>query len=211
MVNHEIINKILNTSHDKAVGEFLDEWGEAADDPTTALVSIAASLREIERSYRVSDQQSSKMGEPMPNNVVSMYFDSSYRIEYRDGSQAERLEAATRVNEYDEAYKQAAEQKAGRPLSQTELLRGVTPLEDRSVQQRMADRDWRPKLTPRDSGKFDWMIEEAEKELRDKESNALTTEGYLNRLKGLRRKEDDAADAKAAEREWLADPFRLER
>ncbi len=52
------------------------------------------------------------------------------------------------------------------------------------------------------------MIEEAEKELRDKESNALTTEGYLNRLKGLRRKEDDAADAKTAEREWLADPFR---
>ncbi len=47
MVNHEIINKILNTSHDKAVGEFLDAWGESADDPTTALVSIAASLREI--------------------------------------------------------------------------------------------------------------------------------------------------------------------
>jgi hypothetical protein len=47
MVNHNIIKKLLDTSHDKSGGAFLDEWGEAADDPQTALVSIAASLREI--------------------------------------------------------------------------------------------------------------------------------------------------------------------
>jgi hypothetical protein len=41
------IRDYLDRSHDKAVAAFLDEWGESADDPTTALVSIAASLREI--------------------------------------------------------------------------------------------------------------------------------------------------------------------
>lgn len=44
---NQAIKNLLNDNHDQAIGRFMDEWGESADDPQTALVSIAASLRQL--------------------------------------------------------------------------------------------------------------------------------------------------------------------
>jgi hypothetical protein len=42
----QAIKNLLNENHDKAIGQFMDEWGESADGET-ALLSIAASLRQV--------------------------------------------------------------------------------------------------------------------------------------------------------------------
>jgi hypothetical protein len=40
-------HNLLDRKHDQAIGQYLDEWQDQADDPQAALVSIAASLRQL--------------------------------------------------------------------------------------------------------------------------------------------------------------------
>src|SRR5258708_2855931 len=94
-------------------------------------------------------------------HFVESYFDPSFRVEFPAGSETGRLAAGKKVQEFDAEFKRQAEQKAGRPLNQTELLRGVVPVRDLTESQRIANANWKPKMAPAGDTVYDRLIAEA--------------------------------------------------
>jgi hypothetical protein len=156
-------------------------------------------------------------------NYIESYFDPTFRVEYQPDREGRNIRATrAAVNEYDTAFKAAAEQKAGRPLSSNEVRHGVKPHEDRSHQTQYDDSQWEPKKTAPASGSvYDRLLAEANvkdidtKLMPDRSPGTkrldtrLTPDAFKDRLRtGNRELDADAATAEA-EREWRADPFRV--